>query len=150
MRSDARLVKGVILRDPEALAGLYDRYGAIAYTILLRIAADQATAQRLLEELFRKVPDLISEYNVTCHCLDAWMVLTSRNFGIDHIRSLRLTVKREPMGVADEKRILEMAFFEGSSLKDLAERLNTPSHLIRARLKGALQSVKDGLKVQAR
>jgi len=147
MRSDARLVRGVIRRDANALAALYDRYAAVAYSILLRMTAEEAAAGQLFEELFREIPDLISEYNITCHCLDAWMVLTARNFGVDHIRSLRLTSKREPNGLADEKRILEMAFFEGSTLKDLEERLNTPSHLIGARLKSALQSVKGGMKV---
>jgi len=146
MRSDARLVSGVIRRDANALAALYDRYAAIAYSILLRIAPDQAGP--LFEDLFRQIPDRISEYNVTCHCLDAWMVLTARNCGVDHIRSLRLTVTRELPDAVDEKAILEMAFFEGASLKELAERLNTPSHLVEAQLKAAMQSIKSGLKLQ--
>jgi len=146
MRSDARLVKGVVRRDPEALAELYDRYSATAYSILLRIAADPATAAQLFEDWFRQLPKQIGEYHMTCHCLEAWIILTARNFGIDHIRSLRVTAKREGFEAADERRILEMAFFEGSSLNELAEGLKTPSRLMEARLRAALQSVKGGLK----
>jgi len=147
MRSDARLVSGVVKRDANALATLYDRYAAIAYSILLRIVPDQATAGQVFEDLFRKIPELISEYNVTCHCLDAWMVLTARNFGIDHIRSFQLVAESVPNGVVDERRIVEMAFFDGFSLKELADRLSTPSHLMEGRLKAALQSIKRELKV---
>jgi DNA-directed RNA polymerase specialized sigma24 family protein len=140
MRSDALLVTAVIRRDHEGLADLYDRYSAVTYSILLKIARDQYLAADLLQEFFHRIPTVIGQYDVTYDCLDSWMVLNARRYGIDHIRSSR----RKPACISDKaasnQQLLEWVLLEGCSLRHVAERLNEEPRSVKSRVRSAIQS----------
>ena len=42
---DAELIKRLQSRDPQALAEIYDRYGRVAYSLILRVVRDAAIAE---------------------------------------------------------------------------------------------------------
>ena len=56
---DSDLIRGLQERDPHALAELYDRYSAMTFGILLRIAGDTGTAEELVAAAGRVDADLI-------------------------------------------------------------------------------------------
>src|SRR5690349_2380574 len=49
---DRDLVARLQRRDPQALAELYDRYGRLAYSLVLRIVRDGGIAEDLVQETF--------------------------------------------------------------------------------------------------
>ncbi len=49
---DHSLIERLKNRDPQALAELYDRYGGLAYSLILRVVRDNAIAEDLVQETF--------------------------------------------------------------------------------------------------
>jgi len=53
--ADGDLIARLQRRDPQALAELYDRYGRIAYSLILRVVRDSGIAEDLVQETFLRV-----------------------------------------------------------------------------------------------
>jgi len=53
--SDPDLAERLKRREPQAMADLYDRYGRLAYSLILRIVRDQEMAEDLVQETFIRV-----------------------------------------------------------------------------------------------
>ena len=134
MWSDEELVSAVAIRNHEAFSVLYDRYATLVYSIILRITRSRSEAADLVQALFVRLPDEIKNYNVACHCLDAWMLLSARKLAIDHIRSKR-SDQKAPSSSQD---ILGMVFFEGRSAKEIASLLNTSPQTVHLQIRAAI------------
>ncbi len=147
LRSDALLVASVIRRNHHGLSVLYDRYAALAYSILLRITRDQSVAADLLQELFHRMPAIIADYNVTCDCLDSWMVLSARRQGVDHIRSVGRKPAQDEGKAVNDQLMLDLVIFEGCSLREIAGRLNEPPRVIGNRMRAAIKGARDLSKI---
>lgn len=52
---DRELVERLKRRDPEALAELYDRFGRLAYSVIVAIVRDAGIAEDLVQETFLRV-----------------------------------------------------------------------------------------------
>ncbi|MEM6425944.1 MAG: sigma factor, partial [Cyanobacteria bacterium P01_D01_bin.128] len=55
--SDIELIESLRSGNPDALAGIYDRYGSLVYTIALKILKYPAEAEDLTQEIFLNLPD---------------------------------------------------------------------------------------------
>ena len=53
--SDTVLAARIKRRDPQAMADLYDRYGRLAYSLILRIVRDREMAEDLVQETFLRI-----------------------------------------------------------------------------------------------
>ena len=53
--ADPELVERLKRRDPQAMADLYDRYGRLVYSVILRIVRDGSTAEDLVQETFLRI-----------------------------------------------------------------------------------------------
>src|SRR5205809_5296468 len=84
---DAELVKRLQKRDPQALGELYDRYGRLAYSLILRIVRDSGTAEDLVQETFLRVWNRVQAFNPEKGALGPWLLAVARNRAIDHVRS---------------------------------------------------------------
>ena len=136
MWSDEELVNAVAVRNQEAFSIIYDRYATLAYPIILHITKSQADSEDLLHALFMGLPTRIARYKLTCHCLKAWVLLSARKLAIDHIRSLHTGNKP----LHSDQDILEMVYFEGRSVKEIASRLNTPLQTVQTQIRAAITS----------
>ena len=52
---DGDLVLRLQRRDPQALADLYDRYGRLVFSLILRVVRDTGIAEDLVQETFLRV-----------------------------------------------------------------------------------------------
>ena len=52
---DTSLVARMQRRDPNALAELYDRYGRVTFSLILRVVRDAGIAEDLVQETFLRV-----------------------------------------------------------------------------------------------
>jgi RNA polymerase sigma-70 factor (ECF subfamily) len=74
-------------RDPQALAELYDRYGKMAYSLVLRVVRDTAIAEDLVQETFLRVWNRVHSIDSEKGSLGPWLLAIARNRAIDYLRS---------------------------------------------------------------
>jgi RNA polymerase sigma-70 factor, ECF subfamily len=77
------------LRDADAMAELYDKYGGLLYSVILRSVSNPATAEDLVQETFLRIWNRIHTFDVERGRLEGWIVTIARNRAIDYLRSLR-------------------------------------------------------------
>src|SRR3954466_12498724 len=85
--ADAELVARLQRRDPHALAELYDRYGRIAYSLILRVVRDTGVAEDLVQETFLRVWNRVHGFDAEKGAIGPWLLAVARNRAIDYIRS---------------------------------------------------------------
>jgi RNA polymerase sigma-70 factor (ECF subfamily) len=67
---------------------LYDRYGKLAFTVILRIVRDKAVAEDLLAETFIKVWNQVARWrDARIEDLRLWLPLLARQHALEHLRS---------------------------------------------------------------
>src|SRR5580698_3427330 len=74
-------------RDPQALAELYDRYGKMAYSLVLRVVRDGAIAEDLVQETFLRGWNRVHSIDSENGCLGPWLLANARNRATDYLRS---------------------------------------------------------------
>jgi RNA polymerase sigma-70 factor (ECF subfamily) len=99
---DLALVQGVVDRQPEALAGLYDRYSSLLLALASRILGDAADGEEVLQEAFLQVWNQAGRYDPARSSVSTWLVLITRSRAIDRLRNLRV-VKRTAKAAQHEK-----------------------------------------------
>src|ERR1700723_108510 len=84
---DRALIERLKRRDPQALAELYDRYGRVAYSLVLRVVRDQAIAEDLVQETFLRVWNRVHSIDSERGAIGPWLLAVARNRAIDYLRS---------------------------------------------------------------
>jgi RNA polymerase sigma-70 factor (ECF subfamily) len=84
---DRALVDRLKRRDPQALAELYDLYGRMAYSLVLRVVRDKGIAEDLVQETFLRVWNRVHSVDSDKGSLGAWLLAIARNRALDYLRS---------------------------------------------------------------
>lgn len=84
---DEELVKRLQRRDPDAMKDLYDRFGRLAWSVVLAIVHDPAIAEDLVQETFLRVWNRVQGFEAGRGALGPWILAIARNRAIDHVRS---------------------------------------------------------------
>jgi RNA polymerase sigma-70 factor (ECF subfamily) len=79
----------IVLRDPGAVAALYDRHAAVLYGVLMRILRSREDAEEVLQEVFVRVWTRAETYDERLGCPAAWLTRMARNRAIDRLRARR-------------------------------------------------------------
>lgn len=162
---DARLVAGIRSGDEQAMAQLYDRYSSIVYSIALRVLGDTGAAEDILQDVFMQLWRKPDSFDASRGTLPAWLAVITRNRAIDSVRKRRpetdiadVIVSVEPDLAADAERnraidkirgalgsmpaaqrlALEMAFFEGLTHGEIAQKTGEPLGTIKTRIRAGL------------
>jgi RNA polymerase sigma-70 factor (ECF subfamily) len=85
--ADGELIARLQKRDPQALAELYDRYGRVAYSLILRVVRDAAIAEDLVQETFLRVWNRAQGFDAERGAIGPWLLAVARNRAIDWLRS---------------------------------------------------------------
>jgi RNA polymerase sigma-70 factor (ECF subfamily) len=174
-----RLIERLRARDASALGELYDRYGGVVYSIILRIARDTATSEDLTQEVFLRVWNRIPTFEMERGSLSTWMLTIARHAAIDFLRSrggkqARLSVsldglerpiaggnaETELQSSTDAKKVraamarlepkhrqlLELAYFDGLSQTEMAEKLELPLGTVKTWVRSALRQLRENLR----
>jgi RNA polymerase sigma-70 factor (ECF subfamily) len=101
--NDALLVEKLKKRDPDGLSAAYDRYGALTYSLIVRITRDSSVAEDLVQEVFLRLWNRIQDFDNSRGNLNAWVLAIARNMAIDYIRSShsRFSAKTRPIDQTD-------------------------------------------------
>ena len=175
--SDADLVERLKRREPQAMADLYDRYGRLVFSLILRTVRDAGIAEDLVQETFLRVWNRVQAFDSRRGALTAWLLAVARNRAIDYLRSvdgrMRNTLEAEeserPSLFADlekevvdsdtarrlrsavgklsenQRHAIELAFFEGLSHSEMAERLGQPLGTVKTWVRTALKNLREQL-----
>ena len=88
-------------RDTAALAELFDRYGALAYGVALRVLRDPGRAQDAVQDAFLRLWHGASGFNPARGSLRGWVLAAVRNRAIDLVRG-RSGRDREVLELSEE------------------------------------------------
>jgi len=86
-QNDAQLVERLQHRDPQALAELYDRYGRLVYSLILRIVRDSGVTEDLVQETYLRVWNRVHGFDAQKGSIAPWLLAVARNRAIDYLRS---------------------------------------------------------------
>lgn len=161
--SDEELVRRVAAGDPAALASLYDRYAPLIYGLARRIVRDEGQAEDLVQEVFLRIWNRPQIYDRGRGTFRAWLVSVAHHLAVDILRRRRREVSyqdklaappaddpveaavNEVEGAAvrsllgrlppDQRRVIELAYFEGLTQREIAARLGEPIGTVKTRLR---------------
>jgi RNA polymerase sigma-70 factor (ECF subfamily) len=174
---DADLVARLQRREPQALGDLYDRYGRLAYSLILRVVRDTGIAEDLVQETFLRVWNRVQAFDAQKGAIGPWLLAVARNRAIDYLRSAggreRNAVEFEEtdhpalyidmeQGIlasdkarrvkraveklsAQQRQVIELAYFEGLSQTEMAERMGQPLGTVKTWVRTALKNLRDDL-----
>jgi len=174
---DADLVVRLQRRDAQALAELYDRYGRLVYSLILRVVRDTGIAEDLVQETFIRIWNRVQAFDAQKGSIGPWLLAVARNRAIDYLRSAggrernavefeeidhpSLYTDMEPGILASEKarvvkaavqklsanqrQVIELAYFEGLSQTEMAERMGQPLGTVKTWVRAALKTLRDEL-----
>ena len=147
------------------MAQLYARYSSVVYAVALRVLGDTAAAEDVLQEIFIQLWRNPGAFDSGRGNLAPWLAVITRNRAVDSLRKRRpqteiseTTVSVEPdlAGEADRGRAmekvravlknmpeaqrssLEMAYFEGYSHSEIAEKTGEPLGTVKTRIRNGL------------
>lgn len=168
-QDDEALIARLRAGDEHAMADLYDRYSGIVYGVALRVLRDTSAAEDLLQEVFLQLWRRPQSFNAERGRLAPWLAVIARNRAIDMLRKRppennvdelriatavdledeavqRLVVEKVRgvlAGLAPEqRRSLEMAFFEGMTHTEIAAKTGEPLGTVKTRIRSALLAVR--------
>jgi RNA polymerase sigma-70 factor, ECF subfamily len=169
MPSDLGLVTAIRSGDQGAIAALYDRYSSIVYAVALRVLQDTGAAEDVLQDIFMQLWRNPGLFDATRGNMAAWLAVITRHRAIDALRRRRpesdiedvvLSVEPDLASEADRSRAmdkvrgalrtmpspqrnaLEMAYFEGLTHVEIAEKTGEPLGTVKTRIRTGLLSLR--------
>ena len=157
--------------DDEALRDLYRLYGRLAFSLAIRILANQEQAEDAVQEAFLRVWRNANRYDPARGAFSTWFGRMVRNLCIDVLRRRdplsragplddvdRWTRASEPTDNAvldriiireaflrlpgDQARVLDLAYFQGLTHREIAELLSIPEGTVKSRMRLGLQKMR--------
>jgi RNA polymerase sigma-70 factor (ECF subfamily) len=84
--SDAALMEQLVRREEGALRLLYDRYGRVVYSLVLRITRHAPAAEEIVQDVFLQLWRNAHRYEATRGRLEPWLFTLARNRALDFLR----------------------------------------------------------------
>ena len=169
--SDAELVRRVARGDRDAFAAIYDRHGAILLGVLLRILRNRAEAEDVLQDTFLQVWQRAASFDEARGRVLPWLSLLARSRALDRLRSrgarertaselaaeeltappstaignpdapiVRRALEQIPEA---ERSALRLAYFEGLTQSEIAERQQKPLGTVKTHMRLGLIKLRE-------
>ena len=178
--SDEALVALLARGDDGALAELYDRFGAVAYGLALRVVRDAALAEDAVQEAFLTVWRTASRFVAERAKARTWVLTLVHRRAVDLVRReqtrrtdplkdhqpesggrtaeeeawLRLErtrVQEALKRLPDQQReAIELAYYGGFTQSELADRLGEPLGTVKSRMFTGLSRLRELLEETGR
>lgn len=174
---DPTLVVQVAGGDMRALARLYDRYAGTLMALARRILGDVREAEDLVQDLFLEVWRQAGDYDGARGTVRAWIMMRMRSRALDRRKSPRIA-RRSPLEdlplaqtasgddpslaadrsrvrralgdlPAEQRLVLLLAYFEGMSSSEIAERERLPLGTVKSRLAAGMQKLRVSLEMKS-
>ena len=164
-----RLVARVRAGDQQALAELYDRYSKVVYGVAMRVLQDTGAAEDVLQDIFLQLWRKPDAFDSSRGSLAAWLAVIARHRSIDRLRKRRPETELEDCVIVsstdlrdeterslviekvrvvmnemspDQRTAMEMAFFQGLTHTEIAQKTGEPLGTIKTRIRSGLQQLR--------
>ena len=170
--TDSILMSRIRSGDEDALAALHDRYASVVYSVALRVLGETTQAEDILQEIFLQLWRNPQRFDSSRGSLGAWLAVIARHRAIDQLRRRRPETDIEEVVIsvdtrleqatdrnlaiakvraaveclpAEQRRPLEMAFFQGLTHSEIAIKTGEPLGTIKTRIRSALLALRKAL-----
>jgi RNA polymerase sigma factor (sigma-70 family) len=174
MDQEIQSLLAVAQGDRAAFASLYDRYSAALYGVVLKMVREVAVAEEVLQDSFVKIWRGAANYDPDKGRPFTWMVNVARNTAIDRMRTKAFQqdaqiqrvdkhvyrigerdTERHVDGIGmdrvlgalkeDSRSLIEMAYYQGFSQQEIADRTGLPLGTVKSRMRSALMHLREVL-----
>jgi RNA polymerase sigma-70 factor (ECF subfamily) len=167
---DEALVTAVAAGDRGALATLYERHAPLLLGLALKIVRERREAEDLLHDVFLEAWRSAKDFDPRRGRVRTWLAIRMRSRALDLQKSARVSRNTGDGGLdlvvdesesaspdhrrvrralaelgQDQRRVLELAYFEGLSCTEIAERVAIPVGTVKSRLAAGLDRLRSGL-----
>ena len=170
--TDAALIARLRSGEQDAMAELYDRYSPLVYAVALRVLGDTGAAEDVLQEVFMQLWRHPASFDARRGGLGPWLAVIARHRAIDVLRKRRPQTDLEDVVIAieldledtaeraralervraslhsmpdNQRKALEMAFFEGMTHSEIAAQTGEPLGTVKTRIRAALMALRRAL-----
>ena len=168
MSAAEKILRRLTAGDPQALGDFYDLYAGLVNGLALRILRDTAEAEDVVQEVFVQVWRQASRYDASRGTPEAWLCTMARTRALDRLRR-RVSRREEPAEAApastaapttadtiavrkaldglstDQRKALELAYYEGLTQSEIATRLGEPLGTVKTRIRTAMIRLREVL-----
>ena len=161
--------------EPDAMADLYDLYGRLIYVLIVRIVRNPSVAEDLVQESFLRAWNRSGQLNDEYTSVGPWLVMIARRCALDYLKSSQahlsaqvsieeadfpaITIDNE-IEASDrarllagafrnlsenQKKVIQLSFYEGLSHSAIAERLHQPLGTVKGWARSALSRLRGKL-----
>lgn len=174
-RTDDQLIQSLAERDLGALAGLYDRYGRLAYSLAYRILGETEAAEDVVQDAFLSAWRGAASYRRDRGNPRAWLLSIVHHRAVDVLRR-KTTFRPAPLEIAEaqpgeedtaleaeknvehrsvrealealpqaQRKTIELAYFGGYTHVELSELMGVPLGTVKGRMRIGLQKMRRAL-----
>lgn len=165
---DAALVAAMARGDRDALAKLYERHAGVLLGLAMRIVRDRREAEDLLHNVLLEAWQSAADFDPKRGRVRTWLAIRMRSRALDLQKSARVARNAGDAGLdvvaddserpnpdhgrvrsalgelgPDQRRVVELAYFEGLSCSEIATRLSIPVGTVKSRLAAGLQRLRE-------
>jgi len=171
---ESEFVEHLLSHDAQKFTKIYDHFAGALLGIISRIVKNEEQAEDILQDVFLKIWNSSSSYDPKKSRLFTWMLNIARNTSIDYLRSKQgqfdktaLSVDKlnvvhensdthvhlEHIGLKklvnelknEQKEIIDLAFFEGYTQNEIADKLQIPLGTVKTRCRKAISTLRESL-----
>jgi RNA polymerase sigma-70 factor (ECF subfamily) len=166
--SSGALIGRIAAGQQDALGEFYDRYAGLVNGLALRILRDPSDAEDVVQEVFVQAWRQADRFDPARGTPEAWLCTLARTRALDKLRR-RVSRREEPAEAApgttaaprnvevlavrkaledlsaNQRRALELAYYEGLTQSEIAERLGEPLGTIKTRIRTAMMRLREAL-----
>lgn len=168
---DVEIIREAARGEVDALTALYDRYVTLLVTLARRMLGDPAAAEDLVQDVFMEVWRRADAYDPSRGSVRTWIMVRLRSRALDRLRSApvrrevataeiapqraavdaedpqlspdRHAVREALLGLPDDqRRVLELAYFQGMSMSEISEAIGSPIGTVKSRTAAALTKLR--------
>jgi RNA polymerase sigma-70 factor (ECF subfamily) len=172
---DEALVAAMARGERTALAALYERHSSLLLGLALRIVREKREAEDLLHDVFLEAWRTAQDFDPKRGRVRTWLAIRMRSRALDLQKSARVSRNTGDGGLdlvvddaenaspdhgrvrsalaelaQEQRRVLELAYFEGLSCTEIAERVAIPVGTVKSRIAAGLDRLRSGLVIAAR
>lgn len=173
--TEEQLVVLLKQKNETAFNYLYSHYAGALYGVVLRIVLSKEYTEEVIQDVFVKIWNSISQYDAAKGRFYTWMINIARNTAIDYLKSkgfqnnlknrsvpdfvynskeLSVSTATDFIGFGkmleklDEntRELINLAYYEGYTQHEISEKLKIPLGTVKTRLRNALIKLKELLR----
>jgi RNA polymerase sigma-70 factor (ECF subfamily) len=175
---DVALVAQMAAGDREALARLYERHASLLLGLAIRIVRERREAEDLLHDVFLEAWRAAKDFDPSRGRVRTWLAIRMRSRALDLLKSSRVSRNAGDAGLElllaegepgpassadharvrtamaelspEQRKVLELAYFEGLSCPEISERMGIPVGTVKSRTAAGLARLRTGMTLRGR